>query len=194
MGKAEASASAFGCLDVRGSAGQGLFDQVTDGATFGAGTAGLQLRLNGFHDGAHIFGDRLVAERCGEFFNHSCDQRGESCFIEGFGQKFFDDGDFSSLFRDEIGAVALGELVDGVAALFDHGGEGLFAFCRCQCGALFNGFIFQRGLDEAQSTGTFGVMRFHGRDHVLIDEGFEFAWFGHGNILRDGADYFRALD
>jgi len=43
------------------------------------------------------------------------DEGGEAGFVQGLGQELLDDGDLAGFLGGELGAVALGELVDGVA-------------------------------------------------------------------------------
>ncbi len=67
------------------------------------------------------------------------------------------------------GRLPFGELVDGVAALLDHGGQGLLLFGRGERRALFDGLVFERVLDEAQGGGAHGVVGLHGDDDLLGD-------------------------
>jgi hypothetical protein len=50
---------------------------------------------------------------------------------------------------------------------------------RGEHGAFFDGLVLEGVLDEAQRGGALGVVRLHGLDDLLVDEGFECACFAH---------------
>ncbi len=94
-------------------------------------------------------------------------------FVEGLGQKLLDDRDLRSLNRCQLGAIALGELLNGVAALLDHRGQGLLLLGRRQRLALLDGFVFERVLDQPQRSGPYRIVGLHGGHNVLADLGFQ---------------------
>ena len=90
----------------------------------------MQLGLDGLHHGAHVFGCGLLARCSSDFGEGFSDKSLKGGFVEGFGQELLDDNDLCGFSGGKFGAIALGELVDGVAPLLDHGGQGLLLLGR----------------------------------------------------------------
>jgi hypothetical protein len=81
-------------------------------------------------------------------------------------------GDLGGFNGGQFGAVAAGELVDGVAALLDHGGQNLLGLGLREDFALLDGLVLERILDEAQRAGADRVVSLHGGNDLLVDDGF----------------------
>ena len=74
----------------------------------------------------------------------------------------------SSLFRGQLGTVALLELLDRVLALLDHGGEDLQLFFFVEVGALVDALHLQRGFHHAQGGEAQLFLAAHGVNHVFL--------------------------
>lgn len=152
--------------------GEGFGDELGEEFAVGAASGAI---LEGFHDAAHVlFGGSA------EF----CDDGGDEGFGFGGGEGgwevAFEDGDFCGFGGGEVGAAAGGELVDGIAALFDlfaDDGDGV-DFGEFAVGSdLFDGGVFDGGLEGAESGHGGLVLLFHGLFEVIHDL---FVESGHG--------------
>jgi len=140
----------------------------------------LQFGLNGLDHRAHFLGRGRFAGGGGDFGDGCGDQGAEAGFVEGFGQELLDDDNFGSFSGGQFRPIALGELLDGVAALLDHGGQRLLGLCGREGLALLDGLVLERVLDEAQSGGADRIVGLHGGNDLLGDDEFECACVGHG--------------
>ena len=158
---------------------QRLLDFLTDNPAFSTKAARLQFRLNGLDDRADFLGSRFLAGGGGDFSNCLRYQSVKAGLIEGLGQKLLNDHNLSSFNGREFRPIALAELLNGVAALFDHGGQRLLFLGWRERLTLFNSLVLERVLDEAQRAGAHRVVRLHGGDGLLRDDGFQCACVGH---------------
>ena len=71
--------------------GECQFDCFADGAALGAEAVGLEARLDGFDDGAHLFGAGFLTVGLGEGGDNLADEGAQVFFGEGFGQELLDD-------------------------------------------------------------------------------------------------------
>src|SRR6266852_1720987 len=125
-----------------GEAGHGVLHY---GAHFFHGGGGGHLGDGGLHSGLDFF------------------------FSGGFGKIGFDQFDFGGFFVGHLLASAFGELLDGVFALLDEGGEDLVGFFVVEGGHLVDFFVLEGGLDHAQGRETVLFAGLHGRDDVFLD-------------------------
>ncbi len=87
----------------------------------------------------------------------------------------------AALYFPQVGGTFI-QAESGVAALLDHGGQGLLLLWRSERGALFNRLVLERVLDEAQGLGAIRVVRLQGSVDLLADLCFECACVGHGSL------------
>ena len=102
----------------------------------------------------------------------------------GLGHVGFDQRDFGSFLVGHFLAAALGELLDGILALFDQRGEDLLRFLVVERRHLFDFAVLERGLDHAQGGQPMLVARLHGGGDVLLNLLGE----AHGGIIASDAD------
>lgn len=57
------------------------------------------------------------------FGKHLGNRNAETIFVKCFGQKLLDHHDLVGFLRGQLGAIALCELLNGIAALLDRGGQ-----------------------------------------------------------------------
>ena len=78
----------------------------------------MQFGLHGLHDLAHLLGRGRFAERGGDHGDGFSDQNAKGGIVESLGQELLDDHDLGGFGGGQLWAVAVGELLDGVAARF----------------------------------------------------------------------------
>jgi hypothetical protein len=120
--------------------------------------------FRGFHDGAH-----LLHRGGGSFGDGFCD-RGVHFGVGGGRRKIgFDDGEFFCFFVGEVGAIALGELIDRLFALLDESLEELDRFIFVERANFFGLFVLDGRLDAAKDAEAEFVLGLHCVDEVFLD-------------------------
>ena len=90
--------------------------------------------------------------------------------VAGSGRQIFlDDGDFFGFFVREILAAALGELIDGFAALLDQGLQNLQGFQIVERTHFFDFLVLQGAFDHAQDAEAQLVFFLHGGGQVALN-------------------------
>jgi hypothetical protein len=118
--------------------------------------AGLKLG----HDAAHV-----LRSRGAEFGNERRDEGAAVGLRHLLGQEGFDHGEFGGFLSGELGAVALGEHVDGLAALLGHlaqdVGHGGVVVLGAALGARGDVRVLEGGEDQADGAEAGGVAGLH---------------------------------
>ena len=104
--------------------------------------------------------------------------------LGGLGHVGFDQHDFGGFLVGHFLAAALGELLDGILALLDQGGQDLLRFFVVERRHLFDLAILERGLDHAQRGQAVLVARLHGGGDVFLNLLGE----AHDGIIASGRD------
>src|SRR5439155_10166640 len=143
-----------------------------------------ELRHRGFHHTAEVFGGRRPG-----FGNRFGDRPLDRGGIGRWRQIRLEDRDLGGCFFGEILPSTFGELLDGVFALLDEGGDDLSGLGVVERSAFLDVAVHERGFEHPQRAQPSGVVFAHrvgdGRIHVVDDGHREF-----GNwVSRQSGNY-----